>query len=288
MTRRYAFLLTRRWLGVAALTVTVAVVCTILGSWQLGRHEYRAETIARVEQNTSQAAVPLTTLVTSATEPLPEDMEWRSVVVTGRYVGEPVMLPQRGVENAAADHALAVLAVDAPDGGTCLVVVDRGWYPTDAFADPTPRLQTPTGEVRLELRLRPAEPASTRDPVVGQVFRIAPSQVVAAAGVADGGTIVEGAYGWLVSETPTTADPPTALPIPAANYRSNLSYALQWWTFGVLAFVGFAVLARRERAAMDRASGVAEPRHEPRRSRRLSDADAEDAELDAAETRLGG
>ncbi|MFV0253909.1 MAG: SURF1 family protein [Beutenbergiaceae bacterium] len=279
MRQRYAFLWSRRWLGIAALTVVVAAVCLVLGSWQLQRHEYRAETIARVEANSTQPAASLQELLATAAAPVTEEQEWRAVTLTGHYVGAPVSLPQRGVEGAAADHALAVVAVTGTDG-PWLLVVDRGWYPTDAFGDPTDLLQTPAGEIQLEVRLRPAEPASDRDPVAGQVFRIAPEQVLQAA-AADGtisGTLVTGGYGFVTTESPTTAQPPTPIPVPAPNYRSNLSYALQWWSFALMAFVGFAVMARRERQALDSDAGIA-PKQPVRR--RLSDAEIEDAAIDA-------
>ncbi|GAB2594947.1 SURF1 family protein [Pseudactinotalea suaedae] len=282
MSRGYTFLRTRRWLGIAVLTVVIAAICVTLGFWQLSRHEYRAEAIARVETNSTQAPVPLTDLLPATTTEVGDDLEWRAVTVTGRYVGAPVVLPQRGVERGPADHALAVLAVEGPEAEKWLLVVDRGSYPTDAFRDPADRLELPSGEIDLVLRLRPAEAASTRDPVSGQVFVIDPGQVLDAA-APDGvsGTLVSNSYAWVVSESPTTANPPTPIPVPSPNYRSNLSYAMQWWTFGLLAFVGFGVMARRERAALDREAGV--PGAARRRRRRRTDADVEDAEIDAAQ-----
>lgn len=289
MTARYAFLRTRRWVGIAVLTVVVALVCGVLGTWQLGRHEYRAEAIARVAANSGQPPVPLADLLTSPTTEVGDDLEWRSVTTTGRYVGDPVALPQRGIEGRAADHALAVLAIDGLDGaegGAWLLVVDRGWYPIDAFGDTSDRLALPDGEIELVLRLRPAEEPSGRDAIPGQVFRIDPQQVLDAAAPGDeiGGTLVVSGYGWVVSESPTTDNPPTPLTVPSPNYRSNLSYALQWWSFALLAFVGFAVLARRERTALDRDEGIEAPPAPP--PRRRSDADIEDAEIDAAELAL--
>lgn len=286
MRSRFAFLRTRRWVGIAVLTVVVAAGCVVLGTWQLSRHEYRAEAIERVQTNAGMPAVPLTELLTTPDTAVGDDLEWRAAIVTGRYVGNPVALPQRGVEGTAADHALAMLAFTGPDGETWLIAVDRGWYPTDAFADHSDRLALPDGEVSVVLRLRPAEEPSPRDQVPGQVFRIAPEQVLQAAtpGADVAGTLVTSGYGWLVSESPTTANPPTPIPVPEPNYRSNLSYALQWWTFGLLAFVGYAVLARRERSAMDRDAGVPAPQPRPRRR---SDAELEDAEIDAAETGAG-
>lgn len=292
----YAFLRSRRWLGIACLTVVVAAVCVVLGSWQLSRHEYRAAAIARVQANTQYPPVPLTELLATPEASVGDELEWRTVTVTGRYVGQPVALPQRGTESGPADHALAVLAVTGTAGtdGTAaapwLLVIDRGSYPTDAFADDTGLLALPSGEVEVELRLRPAEPPSPRQPIAGQVFRVAPQQVLdaAAAGTPLEGTLMVGGYGWLVSETPTTADPPAPLAVPAPDYRSNLSYAFQWWTFALLAFVGFGVLARREQRTLALEAGGAAATPPPVRRRRRSDADLEDAEIDAAELAAAG
>lgn len=290
MTSGFSFLRSRRWIGIAALTAVIACVCTLLGIWQLQRHEYRAEAIAVVEANSSRPPVPLTELLTSTTTDVGADLEWRAVTVTGRYVGDPVALPQRGIGGQAADHALAMLEVDGPAGERWLLAVDRGWYPTDAFTDPGDRLATPPGEIELQLRLRPAEEPSPRQQVAGQVFTIAPSQVLTAAtpdaGADPAGTLVETAYAWVVSETPTTTNPPTPLPVPDPNYRSNLSYALQWWAFALMAFIGYAVLARRERRALDEDdnNGDPAPAQAPptRHRRRRTDAEIEDAEIDAA------
>lgn len=285
MTSGFSFLRSRRWIGIAALTVVIACVCTLLGVWQLQRHEYRAEAIAVVEANSSRPPVPLTDLLVSTTTDVGSDLEWRAVTVTGRYVGAPVALPQRGIGGQAADHALAMLEIDGPAGERWLLAVDRGWYPTDAFTDPGDRLLTPDGEIELQLRLRPAEEPSPREQVPGQVFTIAPGQVLTAAAPDGGpaGTLVETAYAWVVSETPTTANPPTPLPVPDPNYRSNLSYALQWWAFALMAFVGYGVLARRERRALDDGAGVSPVTEAaPPRRRRRTDAEIEDEQIDAA------
>lgn len=280
MRQRYAFLWSRRWLGTAALTIVIAAVCVVLGSWQLQRHEYRAQTIEQVAANSTQPVVPITELLPAPAAPVTDAIEWRAVTVAGTYVGEPVVLPQRGVEGAAADHALAVLAVEGTVG-PWLLVVNRGWFPTDAFNDSTARLELPAGRVELELRLRPGEPASDRNAVPGQVFRIDPEQVLQAADPSGNleGSLVTGGYGFLATEDPSTAQPPTPIPVPAPNYRSNLSYALQWWSFALMAFIGFGVMARRERATMDAEAGIVRT---PVRPRRRSDADIEDAAIDAA------
>lgn len=283
---RYGFLTSARWVRMAALTVVVAIACVLLGTWQLERHAERSAEIALVERNGGIAPVPMTDLLPTPDATFDGDLGWRAVEVTGRYLGMPVGLPQRGIEGAAADHALGVLAATV-DGRTWLITVDRGWYPTDAFADPSARLQLPGEEVTVVLRMRPAEPASERGIRDGQVFRIAPEQVAEAAFEDDArpdGTLVTGAYGSLESETPTTSDPPTPLGVEAPSYRSNLSYAMQWWAFALLALVAYVVLARREgttAAGGETPGEVPTESRQPGRRRRASDAEIEDALLDA-------
>jgi hypothetical protein len=71
------------------------------------------------------------------------------------------------------------------------------------------------------------------------------------------------------------------------NFRHHLSYALQWITFGMLAFVGFGYTARqharirREELEDDAPVTANSPLHPPRTWRRAGSDDEEDALLDA-------
>ena len=289
---RYSFLLTRRWVGIAAVAVLVSLTCVALGYWQLTRYQGKAELIALVEANYERAPVPLTDLLPDAGSPLPEDLVWGQVTVTGEYVGATsLVLPQRPIEGSPADHVIAVIATQAPDGGTRLLAVDRGWYPTDEFADHSAALALPSGEVTLTVRLRAAEDATSRIAPAGQVYALAPAQVVeaelASAGTSDGAgpdaQVVAGVYGALAAETPTTAGAPDLLRRPSADLGSHLSYTMQWWVFAIGALVGTVILARRE--AEDLATPAGEPElaaaRAPARSRRRTAEDEEDDLIDA-------
>ncbi len=268
MRGRYAFLRSRRWLGIAALALTISLACVLLGRWQLSRYEHKADQAALVTANYDAPPAALTELLPTPQTPLAHADTWRPVQLHGQYLTPSLILPQRPIEGAAADHVVAVFAADT-DEGTWLLVVDRGWYPTNAFADNTAQADLPTGEVTLTARLRAAEPASDRDLGPGLLHRLHPEQVLtrlqaispqpgAAAGVdLAQAELVTGAYGTLAAEDPTVATPPTPLPRPSTDLGNHLSYTFQWWVFGIGAWVGYVVLARREAEAQETAAALA-------------------------------
>ena len=296
---RYAFLSSPRWLGLIAGIVAVSVVCTLLGFWQWSRYEARAEQVDLVETNYQRDPVPLTDLVPSPQAALDTGDEWRQVQVTGEYVGDVLVLPQRGVGGTPADHVLGVLAVDVGAAEPWLMLVDRGWYRTDTFADHGPAQERPEGQVQAALRLRPAEEPSPRVLDAGQVHRLNPAQAaqVALGEIPDGeAELVEGVYGQLAAESQGGSAVVPAelsmLPRPAADLGSHLSYALQWWVFALGCYVGLVILARREardlRPSVSRDAGDDSGDHRPggrgddsRRRVRARDQDAEDEDIES-------
>jgi cytochrome oxidase assembly protein ShyY1 len=93
-----------------------------------------------------------------------------------------------------------------------------------------------------------------------------------------------GAYGVLVQSASDAAEPPLAAPRPVRDEGPHLSYALQWFVFAIMAFIGLGWAANQERKALAAASGgqvsasaAREPRKPPRERR---DAEVEDEVLD--------
>lgn len=259
---RYGFLRSRRWAGMAALAVVVSLVCVLLGTWQWSRHEDRSAANDLVDSNYDRSPAPLGELVDDA---VPAGLVWRAVTVEGTYVGEQVLVRNRPVDGVAASRVLALLRT-AGDG--TLVVVDRGWVPLEGGSVP----DYPGGEVSLVARLRQAEAVDSRTAPAGQVYRIEPDAVAQAAGGVDG-TFLDG-YLLAVTEDGAPAEGLQPFPRPQTTPGSHLSYAFQWWVFAVGALVGFGVLARREAA-----EGAAPAEDRP--ARRRTDADEEDALIDA-------
>ncbi|HLV05804.1 SURF1 family protein [uncultured Georgenia sp.] len=267
---RYRFLRSGRWVGLAVIAVVVAVTCVLLGLWQWNRHADRAAANDLVDANYDAAPAPLAAVVDDA---VPADRVWRSVVVSGRYTGEQVLVRNRPVAGTAAARVLAVLETE--DDGR-LVVVDRGWLSLED-GDPVPP-DYPDGAVEVVGRLRQAEAPDERTAPAGQVYAIDPAAVAAAAGV-DGVEAAELLAGYLLATTENAApvEGLTAFPRPETTPGSHLSYAFQWWVFACGALVGYVVLARREAREL---SGY--PAERPRlRPRRRSDAEEEDALIDA-------
>ncbi len=266
MRGRYAFLRSGRWWGIAALALAISIACVLLGRWQLSRYEHKADEAALVEANYDAPPAALSQLLPTPGADLAHGDTWRPVQLRGHYLQPSLSLPQRPIEGSAADHVIGVFAAET-DQGTWLLVVDRGWYPTNAFADHSAQADLPSGEVTMTVRLRAAEPASTRDLGPGRLHRLHPEQVLeklqavdpepaAEAGVdLAQATLVTGAYGTLASESPAVADPPAPLPRPSTDLGNHLSYTFQWWVFGIGAWVGYVVLARREAEAQEAAAG---------------------------------
>jgi len=265
----------KRAAGLVATAVGLAVVCTFLGLWQWHRHESRSAAIAVVEANYAADPVPIGDVLASPADTLRQDEVWRPVRVTGRYDRDAgVLLRNRPVNSQPSFHVLVPFVVEGPGGPAAVLVVDRGWMPTDADLDVEP----PAGEVELVVRLRADEPASGRDAPAGQVQAISVDQVLAAGG-ADGDLPGYAAYGALVTEEPAARTPLGPLPEPSTDPGSHLSYALQWWTFALGALVGFSVMARRELLAPP--DGEDDSARVPRRRRTPSAEDVEDALIDA-------
>jgi cytochrome oxidase assembly protein ShyY1 len=217
-------------LGVLALLAAAAVVCGLLGTWQLDRAQVRGAA-AEAEREAELAAadpVPLTSVLAPQTT-FTGALVGRKVSVTGRYEADgQLLVTGRALDGREGVLVLTPLRVDSA-GGAVLPVV-RGWLPAGAAA-PEP----PAGDVDVIAYLQAGESAA--GPIAdGTTEAISPAQLL---GVWDG-PIWTG-YAVLASSSPAQGDdlalldPPT-MPGSGLNVQ-NLAYALQWWIFG-----GFALL----------------------------------------------
>lgn len=278
----YRFLLTRRWLGLLALVVVMAVACVLLGSWQLDRRDQRLERNAQVVDNYDLAPAPLDSVLVDGD--LPAERTWTPVALEGEYVEEAtVLVRNRPLDGRPGYEVLVPLRTDA---GTTLVV-NRGWVPTGRSGqEPDAVPAPPSGPVEVVARLRPAEPRSDRDAPSGQSLTITP-------GTFTGSDVVAGAYGALASESPAPGELLEAAPRPALDEGPHLSYAMQWVVFALMGLAGFVVLARRTaewdaedavaRGGVPRPTASRRPDPTTVSRRRPTAEDEEDALVDAAE-----
>ncbi|MEJ5915577.1 SURF1 family cytochrome oxidase biogenesis protein [Pseudokineococcus sp. 1T1Z-3] len=248
------FLLTRSWLTGLAAAVAFALVCVGLGLWQWDRRLARLEANQLVVENYTQAPVPAGELVPPPGTAFRADDEWRPVELTGAYLtGATTLLRQRPLEGTNGFHVLVPFLLDEPlAGGEAAVLVDRGFLPAGDEAGSVDVPPPPTGEVTLVVHLRPGEDAFGQAPACQTrtvaLTAIAASGCVAPVLAAADASLVDAAYGELVSEQPTTSPAPTLLPPPPVDPGPHLSYAFQWWIFALGGFVGYGVVARRHAA----------------------------------------
>jgi len=228
-----------RWLAFIAITVGLCVLFWWLGLWQWHRHEDRSARNDAVQAAQRLPEQPLDALIPDPAE-LPPGIEHRRATASGHYLRTAQVL-QRNPSGRAGFAVLTPLELDA--GGT--VVVNRGFVPPSSTSPSSPSdlegITPPSGPVELVMRLRSPQGSTDRTAPEGQVYDIDP-----AAYPTPLPTPVYVAYGDLVEQTPEGA---SGLELPEAvdlGMGPHLFYAVQWWLFIPIAFVGVLLLLRRE------------------------------------------
>ena len=234
------FLLRPGWLAFIVAVVGFAVVCyTFLAPWQFGREADRDSQQKAIDVAATTAPVPYAQLVPGAD--LPAGAEWRQVEVTGTYLPDAETLVRlRVVDGKPAMEVMTPLRT--ADGR--IVVVDRGSVQTSGTAIPDFPV-APAGEVTVGGRLRvdetdPQHRAAFTEAGRRQMYAADSRTIATAAGV----PIVTG----YVAQTdgPGLLTPLEIVPDTGGAPFSNLSYALQWLTFGAIALIALGYFVRLE------------------------------------------
>ncbi len=236
----------RGWLFTTLLVLAGTAVCARLGIWQLDRLDQRRAFNIQVE--TMRAADML-----DLNQELPLDidsMEWRSVAVTGEYDFEnQVVIRNQYNGNQYGYHIITPLLFD---GGA--VLVDRGWIPADGNSAPSDWRkydeigpQNVTGQIRIG-QAQPiiggvADPELSSDQTRMDAWNNLNLERIAQ----------QIPYPILtVYVQPNTEDaasaPPIAFqPIVELTEGSHFGYALQWFTFATILFVGYPFYLRKQK-----------------------------------------
>ena len=236
----------RGWLFTTLLVLAGTAVCARLGIWQLDRLDQRRAFNTQVE--TMRAADML-----DLNQELPSDidsMEWRSVAVTGEYDFEnQVVIRNQYNGNQYGYHIITPLLFD---GGA--VLVDRGWIPADGNSAPSDWRkydevgpQNVTGQIRIG-QAQPiiggvADPELSSDQTRMDAWNNLNLERIAQ----------QIPYPILtVYVQPNTEDaasaPPIAIqPIVELTEGSHFGYALQWFTFATILFVGYPFYLRKQK-----------------------------------------
>lgn len=242
----------RKWLFTTLLVLAGTALCIRLGIWQLDRLEQRRAFNTQVQSAWDQPTLDLN-------RELPADiaeMEWRSVQVAGEYDFEnQIALRNRYYNTEYGYHLLTPLRFGSSTGsGQAAVLVDRGWIPAEgnAVASDWRRYDEPgTVNVSGQIRLGQTKPAfgGVADPLpengaVLEMWNNADLKRIA-------NQMPYPILPVYIQPDPDESD--TVPPIPFQPHvelteGSHFGYALQWFTFATILFVGYPFFLRKQEA----------------------------------------
>ncbi|MCD1143977.1 SURF1 family protein [Kocuria sp. LUK] len=237
---RYRFLLSGRWIGWFLLACAAAAVSVHLAGWQMDRNDHLTGENAKIERNYDAEPLegPAAAAPFARADP---SLTWHPVRLTGRYLPEDQVLVRNRPQDGRVGYEVLVPFRTA---GGATVVLDRGWVPTGEAANGMPDEvpAPPAGEVVVEARLQPGEPAVDRGAPEGQIASVDLDELRDRWGYAIG----TAAYGEVRSEQPAPAAAPAPAPAPEIDSGPHLSYSLQWYAFAALFFVAYGWAARQQ------------------------------------------
>jgi len=241
-----AKMFSRKWLFTTLLVLSGTAVCIRLGIWQLDRLEQRRAFNAQVETMRAAAVLDLN-------QGVPEDidsMEWRAITVTGKYDFED-QVALRNQYNDDRQYGYHLITPLLFEGGA--VLVDRGWIPADGNADPEDwRKYDEAGQVTVtgQLRLGQVKPVigGVADPELGpgqsrldlwnnlnvaRISRQIPFPVLP--------VFVQPNVGGDEMVPPVPSQPVLEL-----DEGPHFGYAMQWFSFATILFVGYPFYLRKQ------------------------------------------
>lgn len=237
-------LLAPRLIASHLLVLAVMAGCVLAGSWQWDRlQQARA---ANDLAETRMEAEPIDLVDLTGTGVDVEELEYRRVTATGTFrPDEEVLQRNRSHRGNQGLHVLTPL--ELTDGTP--VLVRRGWVPNGIDEPPVTEAPPPEGRVEvtgiLELSVSPSGFGAT-DPQEGELERVFHADV----GRLD--RQVAGELFPMVLRLANPSPPAGELPLvadrPELDEANHLSYAVQWYSFAVLAAITYGLwLVRRRR-----------------------------------------
>ena len=237
------FLLRPGWLAFIAVILGFAVLAvTVLAPWQFGRESERDAQQTAIDAAAALPPVPLGELVPSG-QGVDRSVEWRRVELTGTYLPEAEGLVRLRV--VAGQPAFEVLTPLRTTDGR-VVAVNRGTVGAPGgrvvpdYPAPPAGTVTVTGRLRVDQTDPQARPVFTAEGH-RQLYAV-DSQLLAEAT----GLPLEPGHVALAAGAPGVLTPLPVEPATGGAPFTNLSYALQWITFGVIALVALGYFIRLE------------------------------------------
>jgi len=233
-----------KWALTTLLVLAGTAVCIRLGIWQLDRLEQRRAFNHQVETMRSAELLDLNQFT-------PEDiasMEWRAVTVTGEYDFEnQVALRNQYNDGVYGFHLITPLL----SKGTA-VLVDRGWIPAESDSAPQDwRVYDEDGEVAVtgQIRLGQGKPAfggvADALPIDGSHLEVWNNLDVEKISTQLPYPILD-IYIQPVVDASDLTPPIPYQPIIELTEGSHFGYALQWFTFAGILFLGYPFYLRKQ------------------------------------------
>ena len=245
----------RKWIITTLLVLLGTALCIRLGIWQLDRLEARRAFNAQVQ---SMRALPPLNLYKDSFDNI-QDMEWRAVQVKGHYDFEnQIAIRNQYNGGQYGYHLLTPLLIDPSTPPSIAgpaktaVLVDRGWIPADSNSAPDDwRKYDEVGEVNLSGQIRLGQ----GKPVIGGVADALPengtrleiwnnADVTQIAGQLPYPILP--VYLQLDADAQDTEPPIPFQPEFELTEGPHFGYALQWFTFATILFVGYPFYLRKQ------------------------------------------
>ena len=227
------------WLIAAAVLVT-ALTFLNLGIWQLGRAAEKVEAQEALELELQQNAGPIEAIPRGHLHRANPEMQNRHVLLQGEYINERTFLILAEFFYGQIGYGVVTPFRLSKTNG--LVLVHRGWTSSilPANTDPVTRPVDGPVEIRAQVhvppsnvRIIPSEVDITEWPIRMRSLEIDVMSAI----------LAEELFPF---EVRLTAEQPGVLvrhwPAVYADVNQNLSYAIQWFTFGLIVIFS-AILA---------------------------------------------
>jgi cytochrome oxidase assembly protein ShyY1 len=240
----YAFAREPKWIARHVFVVVLVALMVIAGLWQLSRLQEKKDRNDLVRARQEEPVAPVDEIV-SADEgtDVGEEVRFREATATGVYaVDDQVLVRNRSFDGAPGSWVLTPLVLD---DGTA-VVVNRGWVPVTGEQTLSPVAAPPTGEVTVQGLVEQTQtrgsfgPTDPSGEVLDTLSRVDLERYQEQVDE-------ELLPVWLQLETqdPPPGAQPTPVDPPDLEEGPHLGYAVQWFTFTLIALVGYPMILRR-------------------------------------------
>ena len=234
----------KKWFFTTILVFIGTAVCIRLGIWQFDRLEQRRAFNTQVESMRAEEPLNLNNEIPSDID----SMEWRAVTVTGEYdFGNQLALRNQYYENEYGYHLITPLLFN----GT-VVLVNRGWIPAEGNSAPQDwRVYDEAGEITVTGQIRLGQGklvfggVADAMPINGTKLEVWNNLDVQKMSMQFSYPILN------IFIQPNVVENDSTPPIPfqpeiELTEGSHFGYAVQWFVFATILFLGYPFYLRKQ------------------------------------------